>query len=60
MSHLSFGDHSQLFSSSQGCEGIVLLRYAVVGLRTMLDWPIVEGLVNLTVLVWLIVSPGYV
>ena len=26
--------------SSQGCEGIVLLRYAVVGLRTVLAWPV--------------------
>ena len=48
------------FASLQGCEGIVLLRYAVVGLWTMLAWPIVEGLVNPTVLVWLIMSPGYV
>ena len=37
--------------SSQGCEGIVLLQYAVVGLRTVLAWPIVEGLVNPVVLV---------
>ena len=48
------------FASSQGCEGIVLLRYAVVGLWTVLAWPIVEGLVNPAVLVWMIVSPGYV
>ena len=48
------------FASSQGCEGTVLLWYAVVGLRTELAWPIVEGLVNPLVLVWLIVSPGYV
>ena len=48
------------FASSQGCEGIVLLRYAVVGLRTVLAWSIVEGLVNPAVLVWLIVPLGYV
>ena len=48
------------FASSQGCEGIVLLQYVVVGLRTVLAWPIVEGLVNPAVLVRLIVSLGYV
>ena len=46
--------------SSQGCEGIVLLRYAVVGLRTVLAWPIVEILVKPAVVVWLIVPLGYV
>ena len=45
-----------VFASSQGYEGIVLLRYAVVGIQTVLAWPIVEGLVNPAVLVWLIVS----
>ena len=43
--------HPVAFASSQGCEGIVLLQYAVVGLHTMLSWPIVEGLVNPAVLV---------
>ena len=39
------------FPSSQGCEGIGVLRYAVVGLQTVLAWPFVEGLVNPVVLV---------
>ena len=35
---------------SRSCEGIVLLRYAVVGLRTMLAWLLVDGLINPAVL----------
>ena len=41
-------------------KGLLYCGYAVVGLRTVLAWPIVEGLVNPAVLVWLIVSLGYV
>ena len=43
--------HPVAFASSRSCEGFVLLQYAVVGLQTVLAWPIVEGMVNPTVLV---------
>ena len=55
-----FGIIPGFLASSQSREGIVLLQYAMVGLWTVRAWPIVEGLVNPAVLVWLIVSPGYV
>ena len=51
------GQSPVAFTSSQGCEGIVLLQYAVVGLRTVLAWPFIEGLSNPAVFGLLIVSP---
>ena len=54
------GLSSVVLLSSQGCEGFDCCRYAVVGLQTVLAWPIVEGLSNLAVFGLLIVSLGYV
>ena len=34
------GLSSVVLLSSQGCEGIVLLWYEVVGLQTVLAWPV--------------------
>ena len=58
--HLLLGLSLVVFTSSRGCEGLFSCWYVVVGLRTVLAWPIVEGLVNPAVLVWLTVSLGYV
>ena len=52
--HLSLGLSPVAFASSQGYEGIVLLLYAVVGLRTVLAWPVADGLINPAVLVELL------
>ena len=47
--------------SSQGCEGVDCCGYAVVGLRTVLAWTLVEGMLNPTLFGLAVLCPlGYV